>query len=54
LRQKISNGDDDETCGMDITPQDGTACAGDNQPVKVCGTCGILSDSSYPTGANTI
>lgn len=54
LRQKISNGEDDETCGMDITPQDGTACAGDNQPVKVCGTCGILYDSSYPTGANTI
>jgi cathepsin L len=55
LRQKIANlDDDDETCGMDITPQDGTACAGDNQPVKVCGTCGILYDSSYPTGANTV
>jgi cathepsin L len=54
LRQKITNGYDDETCGMDITPQDGTACAGDNQPVKVCGTCGILYDSSYPTGANTL
>jgi cathepsin L len=55
LRQKITAyDDDDETCGMDITPQDGTACAGDNQPVKVCGTCGILYDSSYPTGANTI
>jgi len=53
LRQKIT-AYDDETCGMDITPQDGTACAGDNQPVKVCGTCGILYDSSYPTGANTI
>lgn len=54
LRQKVTAYDDDETCGMDITPQDGTACAGDNQPVKVCGTCGILYDSSYPTGANTI
>ena len=54
LRQKISNGEEDETCGMDTTPQDGTACAGDNQPVKVCGTCGILYDSSYPTGANTL
>jgi cathepsin L len=54
LRQKTANLDDDETCGMDITPQDGTACAGDNQPVKVCGTCGILYDSSYPTGANTV
>lgn len=56
LRQtrSIYDDDNDETCGMDITPQDGTACAGDNQPVKVCGTCGILYDSSYPTGANTI
>lgn len=54
LRKKTANLDDDERCGMDITPQDGTACAGDNQPVKVCGTCGILYDSSYPTGANTV
>jgi len=54
LRQKVSNSEDDETCGMDTTPQDGTACAGDNQPVKVCGTCGILYDSSYPIGANTV
>mmetsp|Transcript_8987 Transcript_8987/g.13508 ORF Transcript_8987/g.13508 Transcript_8987/m.13508 type:complete len:369 (-) Transcript_8987:140-1246(-) len=42
---------ENELCGLDITPQDGTACAGDNTPVKVCGTCGILYDSSYPTGA---
>jgi len=56
LRQtrSIYDDDNDETCGMDITPQDGTACAGDNNPVKVCGTCGILYDSSYPTGANTL
>lgn len=40
-----------EVCGIDVTPQDGTACAGDNEPVKVCGTCGILYDSSYPVGA---
>lgn len=45
---------EEETCGIDITPQDGTACAGDTQPIKVCGTCGILYDSSYPTGVNTI
>jgi cathepsin L len=42
---------DEEVCGMDVSPQDGTACAGDDTPVKVCGTCGILYDSSYPTGA---
>jgi cathepsin L len=51
---KRSGKQEEETCGMDTTPQDGTACAGDTQPVKVCGTCGILYDSSYPTGVNTI
>ena len=43
--------DDESNCGMDITPQDGTACTGETDPVKVCGTCGILYDSSYPTGS---
>eukprot|EP00603_Paraphysomonas_imperforata_P006080 CAMPEP_0114427704 /NCGR_PEP_ID=MMETSP0103-20121206/8505_1 /TAXON_ID=37642 ORGANISM="Paraphysomonas imperforata, Strain PA2" /NCGR_SAMPLE_ID=MMETSP0103 /ASSEMBLY_ACC=CAM_ASM_000201 /LENGTH=374 /DNA_ID=CAMNT_0001596813 /DNA_START=41 /DNA_END=1165 /DNA_ORIENTATION=+ len=42
---------DDELCGLDVTPLDGTACAGDTTPVKVCGTCGVLYDSSYPIGA---
>ena len=40
-----------EICGMDVTPQDGTACAGETDPVKVCGTCGILFDSAYPIGS---
>jgi cathepsin L len=35
-------------CGMDITPEDGSACEGETDPVKVCGTCGILVDSTYP------
>lgn len=49
---RILRSDNDETnCGKDITPQDGTACAGDDTPQKVCGTCGILFDSSYPVGA---
>lgn len=42
---------DNELCGLDITPLDGTACNGDTTPVKVCGTCGVLYDSSYPIGA---
>lgn len=42
---------ENELCGIDVTPQDGTACAGDNEPVKVCGTCGMLYDTSYPVGA---
>ena len=43
--------DDDNNCAYDTTPQDGLACAGQTDPVKVCGTSGILYDSVYPTGA---
>ena len=32
----------------------GTACAGDNTPVKVCGTCGVLYDSAYPLNAKSL
>ncbi len=42
-------GEGKEPCGMDRKPQDGGACAGDTKPEKLCGACGILSDSSYPT-----
>lgn len=50
--------DGTEYCGVDQRPLDGVACrcpAGlecDNDPpaTKVCGMCGILSDSAYPTG----
>jgi len=42
---------EDEVCGIDTTPQDGVACAGDNTPEKVCGTCGIIFDTAYPVGA---
>jgi cathepsin L len=41
-------------CGSDITPQDGTACAGDNTPKTVCGTCGVLYDSAYPLNAQRL
>ena len=37
------------TCQLDVTPLDGTACAGETDPVTTCGTCGILYDSAYPT-----
>jgi len=37
-------------CGMDTHPQDGSGCKGGPPEVKVCGTCGILYDNSYPTG----
>ena len=51
---RLLRSENDETnCGKDITPEDGTACEGDTAPQKVCGTCGILFDSSYPVGATT-
>ena len=43
-----------EICGTDITPLDGSACNGDDTPVKVCGTCGVLFDSSYPLNAAAV
>jgi len=36
-------------CGTDLNPSDGTGCSGGPPTVTVCGTCGILYDSSYPT-----
>jgi cathepsin L len=38
---------DKPSCGTDNTPLDGTACEGDDDPVTVCGTCGVLYDSSF-------
>jgi len=49
---KVLRTDDEETfCGMDSKPQDGVACEGENDPVKVCGHCGILFDAVVPTFA---
>ena len=44
-------GEGKEPCYTDTSPQSGTACAGGPTSIKVCGLCGIMSDSSYPTGA---
>jgi C1A family cysteine protease len=41
-------------CGIDDDPQAGDGCDGGPKKVKVCGKCGILSDSSYPTGAKLL
>jgi cathepsin L len=43
-------GEGNEPCGEDKRPGDGTACEPLPKEIKVCGMCGILSDSSYPTG----
>jgi cathepsin L len=41
-----------EPCGTDKTPGDGDGCKGGPSSIKVCGTCGILSDSSVPQGGH--
>jgi len=52
---RITRTDEDESvCAMDDTPQDGTACKGETDPVKACGQCGILYDSAFPTGAKLL
>lgn len=49
---KIQRHDDDDTnhCAQDTSPSSGTECKPYPKTQKVCGACGILSDSSYPTG----
>jgi len=37
-------------CGVDVNPQDGVGCKDGPSNVTVCGTCGLLYDTSYPTG----
>lgn len=45
---------DQEPCGTDPNPLMGFACAADgaNQTIRACGECGVLSDSSRPTGGS--
>ena len=53
--------DPESICRMDITPKDGNACARtddgkeiDPDPVKVCGTSGVLFDPVIPAGARLL
>lgn len=43
-----------EPCGIDTTPEHGYSCDGGPSSIKVCGLCGILSDSSYPVGVKLL
>uniref|UniRef100_A0A7S0AT90 Peptidase C1A papain C-terminal domain-containing protein n=1 Tax=Pyrodinium bahamense TaxID=73915 RepID=A0A7S0AT90_9DINO len=36
-------------CGTDYSPQEGVGCQDSPSEIPVCGMCGVLSDSSYPT-----
>lgn len=42
------------TCKTDFTPLDGNGCVGFATAQKVCGQCGILSDSAYPLGVKVV
>jgi len=42
-------GTSDAWCGTDHNPLDGTGCKGGPPTQHVCGMCGILFDTAYPT-----
>jgi len=42
--------DEEAICGMDKSPQDGTACEGQTDAVKVCGTSGVHFDNVIALG----
>jgi len=46
-------GEGKEPCGTDTNPLSGNGCKGGPSTLKVCGLCGILSDSSHVTGASS-
>lgn len=39
---------EENKCGIDTKPQDGTGCTGGPKQVITCGNCGILHDSVRP------
>lgn len=45
---------EDQPCAIDNDNYAGIGCDGDPMMVKVCGTCPILYDASYPTGAGLL
>ena len=47
-------GEGNEPCGTDEQPSSGFGCKGGPSAIQVCGTSGMLSGSSYPTGAYQI
>jgi len=53
--------DPESDCGMDVTPADGLACTKDDSgndivppAAKICGTSGVLYDSSIPLGGHLV
>jgi len=52
LKRHGSDRGDAGHCGVDTAPLEGNGCPGGPPEVPVCGMCGVLSDSSYPTGVH--
>lgn len=52
LRQGVDAAD--QYCGTDTKPEDGVGCKGGDATMEVCGMCGILADSAYPTGVQMV
>ena len=50
---KVGGRGKEPTC-VDKTPKDGSACKGDLKPRTYAGLCGLLGDSSYPTGLKRV
>jgi len=47
----LRHSEEQKQCGTDSTPLDGVGCDGGSTSDTVCGQCGVLFDTSYPTGA---
>lgn len=45
----VRTANEQTNCGVDKTPADGDGCKGGPKTENVCGTCGILYDTCYPT-----
>mmetsp|Transcript_81298 Transcript_81298/g.263695 ORF Transcript_81298/g.263695 Transcript_81298/m.263695 type:complete len:422 (+) Transcript_81298:56-1321(+) len=45
---RLDSEEENNYCGWDKSPKDGTACEGGPEKVWVCGSCGILFDSVVP------
>lgn len=53
LRHSSDKGKDG-FCGTDYDPKQGAGCDGGPKTIPVCGMCGVLSDSSYPTSVKLL
>lgn len=49
LERYASDKGEEGKCGTDKDPKQGVGCDGGPATLPVCGECGMLSDSSYPT-----